>query len=158
MGKIAKIDELNIIKSIAANNVDARVAILQDLHNLSMATNNNVSSETTEKNTEVIADNTEQVKEHSEKMSKAAIEAQNSADKITAAGKNISSASSQVVTAEGSLRQSTKTLTYSVTNAANTINNVIGYAQYLMIFLFILLCFFKVSSISFEILGNSPVS
>lgn len=38
-------DELNIIKSIAANNVDARVAILQDLHNLSMATNNNVSSD-----------------------------------------------------------------------------------------------------------------
>ena len=94
--------------------------------------NNNVSSETTEKNTEVIADNTEQVKKHSEKMSKAAIEAQNSADKITAAGKKISSASSQVVTTEESLRQSTKTLTYSVTNAANTINNVIkniyGYA------------------------------
>ena len=86
--------------------------------------NNNVSSETTEKNTEVIADNTEQVKEHSEEMSKAAIEAQNSADKITAAGKNISSASSRVVTAEESLRQSTKTLTYSVTNAANTIKTL----------------------------------
>lgn len=37
--------ELNIIKSIAANDPEARVAILHDLHNMAMATNNSVSSD-----------------------------------------------------------------------------------------------------------------